>query len=65
MRPERFQFQFAPRAVPGEGEKMLAILEALRKISVEFGRDLTTTALRLFNAGNGNKLFAYSRISNV
>jgi len=26
MRPERFQFQFAPRAIPGEGEKMLAIL---------------------------------------
>jgi hypothetical protein len=44
---------------------MLSILEALRKISVEFGRDLATTALRLRNAGDANKLFAYSRISSV
>jgi len=65
MRPERFQFQFAPRAIPGEGEKMFAILEALRKISVKFGCDLAPTALRLPDAGDGNKLFAYSRISNV
>ncbi len=44
---------------------MLAIFKTFRKIGVEFGRDLTTTPLRLENAGNGNKLFAYSRISSA
>jgi hypothetical protein len=41
------------------------MLEALGKICMEFGRDLATTPLRLDNAGNSNKLFAYSRISSV
>ena len=44
---------------------MLAIFEALRKIRVEFGRDLAPAAVRASDAGNGNKLFAYSRISSV
>lgn len=44
---------------------MLAFFETLGKIRVEFGRDLATAAMRPADAGNGNKLFAYSRISNV
>jgi hypothetical protein len=43
----------------------MAALETLRKICMEFGRDLATTALRLEDAGDSNKLFAYSRISSV
>jgi hypothetical protein len=41
------------------------MLEALGKIRMELGRDLALAALRLDNAGNGNELFAYSRISSV
>jgi hypothetical protein len=65
MRPERFQLQFAPRSIFGKREKVSAVLEALGKICMEFGRNLATTALRLRDAGDGNKLFAYSRISSV
>jgi hypothetical protein len=57
--------QLAPRSVFGDREKLPAMLEALGKICMEFGRDLATTPLRLDNAGNSNKLFAYSRISSV
>ncbi len=65
MRPERFEFQCAPPPILAQGEKMSTVFEALKKIGVEFGCDLTTTTLRLRDAGNGNKFFAYSRISSV
>lgn len=65
MKPEGLQFQFAARPVCGERKQPFAFLEALGKICVEFGRDFALPALRFPHAGDGDKFFAYSRISSV
>jgi len=64
MRPERFQLQLSSSAVRLQRENPPALFEPFGKIGVEFGRNLAAAALRLDYAGDGNELFAYSRISS-
>jgi hypothetical protein len=65
VRPERFQFQLAPRAIDSQRKNPPAICQTLREIGVEFSRDLAAAALRFDDAGDGDELVAYSRISRA
>jgi len=65
MLPKKFDIELASHTARKKGKKVPSTLEKLRKISVEFGSNLATTALRPKDAGDGNKLFLYSRISRV
>jgi hypothetical protein len=64
VRPERLQYQLASPAARVQRENLPTLFEPLRKIGVEFGGNLAAAALRLDRAGDGNELFAYSRISS-
>lgn len=65
MRPEFFELQPAPAPLFIESKQIPPLFETLGKIGMEFGRNLAAAALRFKDAGNGDELFAYSRISSV
>jgi hypothetical protein len=55
----------APRTILRNQENSFPVFETLGEIGVEFGCYLAVPALRLDDAADGDKLFAYSRISRV
>ena len=73
MRPEIFDFQFAPGVLHfRQSEQLHSCGETVRDVAVHFGSDLAVPALRFHDAGQGDELAAcfrtqllYSMISSV
>lgn len=65
VRPKFLDLNFAPRAIFRQGPQLHAIAEAVCNIGVQLHRNFAAASLRLADAGQGNKLAGYSRISNA
>ena len=65
VRPEFLDLQFAPGTILRQRRQLHAWLKAARNIGVQLHRNFAAASLRLADAGQGNELAGYSRISNA
>jgi hypothetical protein len=65
MRPKFLDLQLAPGAIFGLSPQLHALAEAVRNIRVQLHRNFAAASLSFQDAGQGNKLGAYSRISSA
>jgi hypothetical protein len=65
MRPKFFDLNFAPGAIFCQGPQLHAFAETVRNIGVQLHSNFAAASLSFQDAGQGNKLGAYSRISSA
>jgi hypothetical protein len=65
VRPELFNFQFAPRSVVGQSPQPHSLLKPVRDVAVKLGCNFAASPLRLQDARQRDELVCYSRISSV